>query len=507
MRTIRRLLGAGLTAVVAFAGLAAVAPTPASAMVLPDRGWAGPIALKEVSGSPTNGTTFDIHLSVDNTLVAPDTIRFPNPDFNMGAHWTLDFTNAGTDVCVINGELKQYPWSQQGSSSGNATVRVGYADPSDPMHYAIGVGPEGGNFKVTAADGDTTPCATHPAFDTGYGAFSLPIGGSPWGTDTSGYAHITGGGASGIITTSWDLSRTADLDGDHISDSTDPCPLDPQNACGDACSSVGAQRLLFHPFYVAKVDVFRAPDVDLFHYQPSATACWNGTKADWQDQGASVYGDTDGGLDEILLNQLGFDLVHDPTKDFADTAGDSPTAEFSAEFYLAFHPLTLIDKLGVKKRIEDKVTPAIAGRLLTVISKYGVGNVKFSSAVQAEASRLTQELRDAALQVPSKLKSVGVPDSLADSLGDWVKGKVKDFNQDFTNNVNAMVSDPAFLALNSQQMAEALVAKFFQLLDPAWKLLAWRPDYKFTVSPSGNISFDTGPDHYINPLLIVEQKS
>src|SRR5215471_16588993 len=207
MRRNFRWLGALLSAVVLATTIQTLVPGAVQAAVLPDTGWGGTLSYR--AGDPTvNGQVFDIHWMVSPALVTPETVRFPNPSFTQRGSWQLDYTNRGTDICVIDGELKEYPWTQTGHSTGTGNVTVKYPDAGDPTHYFIGATADGPGYTVVVTDPAPTPCATHDGGDVGIGTFfNLPVAGM-WATDASNYTHISGNDVNGTASGTWSLSRT-----------------------------------------------------------------------------------------------------------------------------------------------------------------------------------------------------------------------------------------------------------------------------------------------------------
>ena len=125
-------------------------PAAVQADVLPHTGWGGSLSYRMVPGQgQVAGQVFDINWTVSPALVAPDTVRFPNPSFTQRGAWQLDYTNSGTDICDSDhdGVLEHYPWTQTGHSTGSGNIIVNYSDANDQTHYVIGVLPDGGSYN------------------------------------------------------------------------------------------------------------------------------------------------------------------------------------------------------------------------------------------------------------------------------------------------------------------------------------------------------------------------
>lgn len=310
----------------------------------------------------------------------------------------------------------------------------------------------------------------------------------------------------------------ADVDGDGLGDACDPHPTCAANddlACDGpppppdddeddpvpfSCATEGAQRTVHDAEYTARVVLAGLPDAHFYNFSHSFVACWNGSQAVFRP--SSWYATTDGGFDDVVLQQLGFTLGADLDTFELEVGPAGPTAWATAggTFDITFDLLAIFDKLKVKSTMEARAAKALSGPLARLMRRYGADDPRVRQQILDWGETVSRELRAAADDVDRLLRRAKVPNALAESIEDRVEDAVDGATDAFRDYVADLAANLG--SSSADAVAAELVGKLFDLLDPSVTFGMWSPLYRYALTANGSITVqDFG---WVNPFLTVE---
>lgn len=311
-----------------------------------------------------------------------------------------------------------------------------------------------------------------------------------------------------------------DIDGDGTPNDTDPCPFDPLDNCDvgppppppdTSCGGDGreAHRGVLTPEYDARIVLAFAPDEHLFRFSPTVAYCWDGSVSEIRS--ASALGDLDTGIFdafEIVGQYLGFTLEYNPAAEQVIVHVPNNSADILGEFGVAFNITKLLDKLGLKSKVEGYVSKNLGKALAKLIEKKGY-NTEFKNKIADFAAVTSEKIRREFVVVldgfAGKVPKILKP--LAKGLEGFVLGKVDAKLDSWRTKVNASLSAGAFTGWTSDQIGDALVSTLFAEIEEAVTLHfpLWDIDYQVAISSRGQITQILDPAEYKWPLLTIEE--
>ena len=326
---------------------------------------------------------------------------------------------------------------------------------------------------------------------------------------------------SGIVTctfTSTYIGVSNDTDGDGVLDNVDNCPsvANPGQAdadgdgIGDACDTTTTVPPDSNPCgepstggFERKTYTASVPGADLFTFDPSFVYCYSADKA--LIRRVDVDGDVAAGFTvSSLLQLLGFELEYEPPTHPATISGSFASAE-GGEFSIAFDSAVLLDKLGVRGKVEKALGSALEKVLEKSIKKYGPSFRELREIRKAE----TFLERQVALQVAawgSRMKRF-LPDKLVDAIVLAVGGKILDKLDTTLRQLDATISSHGLASLTAEQISSAYVDGILSGLEEltTFHFPMWKPTFFVSVTPGVGPSWHI-EDDFKNPFLAVTEK-
>ncbi len=302
-----------------------------------------------------------------------------------------------------------------------------------------------------------------------------------------------------------DNGRDDDTDGKtdfKIIETGDPGCTGPEDEDETTSCCSDGERGYWNPTFGARVELFGAPDIDLFRYLPTLTYCFDGKTAETLT--ATDVGLVDDGLDTAALQALGFDVVYDSELGARPPVTVGNRASYAGgTFEVHFDFASLADRLKLKGYAERALTGAIASKL----SKHV--RLKDYTKFYAETQGLVDELRmDLLLGTDQAVRrSLGwLPDALLVRCREMVKDAVSAVVDKWQERVNAAMNSGALVSLSSKELSKRLVGHFVETIAAATRveIREWQPLLEVVVSPSGQVSFQW-LEGIKSPFLTVEE--
>lgn len=276
-------------------------------------------------------------------------------------------------------------------------------------------------------------------------------------------------------------------------DSNANCVRDSAESGPDPC--VDGQHGYATHNWSARVPLAGLPDAHFFDFRVNVPYCYNGQRA--RVNGPAAFGSVDYGLDTGLLEALGFETVYDPSKESV-YASDFGTAELTGSFAITVSWATLIDRVGIKKLIKEKVEREIEDDLTRAISRVDVGRLR--SGVLRKLSSAERKILDLTRRKFDRVKPAAVRNLLEGKVLPKLESVLSKWRRKAADELTAKRMGKRSASVISKQ----LVNRFFRLLDPRTTFAVWTPIVKVSVSPKGDASFDE-EDDFKNPLLRIAQ--
>jgi hypothetical protein len=272
------------------------------------------------------------------------------------------------------------------------------------------------------------------------------------------------------------------------------CVRDSAESGADPCES-GQHGYASHK-WSARVQLPAIPDAHLFHFSVSLPYCYNGSRA--RVRGPGAVGTVDYGFGTGLLEALGFETVYDYAKEHV-YASDFGTAELTGSFAITFEWLTLIDRLGVKKLVKQRIQNYLEHEIRRSILKFGYGK-RYRRKVARWLAVSEKKILDEAKRRLGGVK----PGFLRDWLEVKVLKKLEGYIDDWRGLVDPILSSRRAAHHAGRGLAGRAVKLFFKVLDPKSTFPVWNPLVKVSVSPDGQLSA-TEEDDYKHPALTVSE--
>lgn len=302
-----------------------------------------------------------------------------------------------------------------------------------------------------------------------------------------------------------------DFDGDGVPDDSDNCPTVPNpgqedsngNGNGDVCDdecAAGASVGTFDFAWRGFVDV-PGPDAHLFDFEVSGAYCYDGRVAELR--ALSPHPVVDSGGDEAALALLGFTTTYLPDATSAPMSGNEGVA--SAEFEITWQATALIDKLGVKGKVEKWAASKLTKPLAKIIKNEGY-NDNFRYAISDFAAKTHADLLTEASKQLDEMKRF-LPDKVAIALKDWALEKVESKLDDWQAKVTASLSGGNFNEWTAEQVANELVNMVVAEIEELtlFHFSVWLPIVHVSITPNGEVIEFMDPGSFNNPFLSVEQ--
>ncbi len=320
---------------------------------------------------------------------------------------------------------------------------------------------------------------------------------------TNGVAIIAGGGASityrpGAGFAGQDTFSYTVSDGRGGSDTATvvltvgvATPPPPVGGC-----AADAQRKVHEFHYSASIN-----GSHLFDFFPTISYCWDGVNAavtkSW------TYGFVDSGVLLGTLDALGFVATYNPIEERAQFEGN--VATFIGSFEIAYNLTGLVDKLGLKEKLEKFAAQKLGRKLARTIAKDGYSG-EFQARLQEFIVFTTAEANS---EIEGALKQVlrGLPDSLAREIETLVLKEVEPILAGWRDKVQASLSSGEFVGWTAEEVSGHVMTTLFEQLAELTTVhfQVWGPIIKITVRPDGELSA-TVDESFVNPFLSVKRE-